>query len=57
MEQEAELKKLGEDVRKQGYGTGAAAKMKDLVFDPETGTFKASTTVTRLRRPATSSPR
>ena len=41
MEQEAELKKLGEDVRKQGYRTGAAAKMKDLVFDPETGTFKA----------------
>lgn len=41
MEQEVELKKLGEAVRTQGYGTGAAAKMKDLVFDPETGTFKA----------------
>ncbi len=41
MDQNAELKKLGEDVRKQSYEKGAAAKMKDLVFDSETGTFKA----------------
>ena len=41
MGQNAELKKLGEDVRKQGYEKGAAGRMKDLVFDSETGTFKA----------------
>ena len=37
MDQNAELKNLGEEVRKQGY----SSSMKDLVFDPETGTFVA----------------
>lgn len=41
MEQTAELRNLGEEVRKQGYKTGSSSSMKDLVFDPETGTFVA----------------
>ena len=41
MEPNADLKNLGEEVRKQGYKTGLKSSMKDLVFDPETGTFVA----------------
>ena len=41
MDQNTELKNLGEEVRKQGYKTESSSTMKDLVFDPETGTFVA----------------
>lgn len=40
MEQEKELRSLGEDIRRQGRATGPSAGMKDLVYDPETGMFK-----------------
>ena len=35
---DTELRKLGEEVRKQG-GQGTARSMKDLVFDLDTGEF------------------
>lgn len=51
MDQNAEFKNLGEEVRKQGYKTGSSSSMKDLVFDPETGTFKAVEHDEGSRRP------
>jgi hypothetical protein len=37
--QEQELSRLGQEVRKQG-GQGTGTSMKDLVFDPVSGEFK-----------------
>lgn len=56
---EKELVRLGENVRKQGYGTRTAAPVVDLVFNPETGEFEqcahgstpaAGTVVTAMTR-------